>query len=122
MIISFHSIIDNDGKKQEIKFSSQVTISKYQNFDVYEFREPSQNQMNRIEIATNKINIIAGPSTIELELKKKVNILYSLGNSHVELQTFLKQLENKNGAITFAYSIMNKEKIIGNYKIRLIIK
>ena len=122
MIISFHSIIDNDGKKQEIKFSSQVTISKYQNFDVYEFREPSQNQMNRIEIATNKINIIAGPSTLELELKKKVSILYSLGNSHVELETFLKKLENKNGVITFSYSLMNKEKIIGNYKIKLIIK
>ena len=123
MIINFKSKIDNNGVKNEIKFSSKVEISKYQVFDVFEFKEPSKNEMNRIEISDNKINIISGPSTIELELGNKIEIVYQIQNTgQINLHTMLHKLERDNNKVFFEYSLINENKIIGNYQIFLELK
>lgn len=117
--IIFTSEIMQNGDKNKISFKSPLMQSKYDEFDVYEFKEPSNNIMNRIEISKTTINIFAGSSTISMVLNEKLPIEYNTPSGSIILNSFLKKKNVIDNKIIFEYTLSEKEKLIGEYKITL---
>ncbi|MGY6172296.1 hypothetical protein ACW95P_03060 [Candidatus Mycoplasma pogonae] len=121
MKIKFHSTITMNEKTNDISFDSDVIISKFNDFDVYEFSEPNNNIQNRIEVSSSQINIFSGPSSLFLVLNKEINVEYQLPNgSTVYFISFLKSLARTATEIVFDYTLSDlKNNLLGNYKITL---
>ena len=117
--IIFTSKIKQNGNENKISFKAKLIKSKYKDFDAYEFQEPSNNIMNRIEISKDKINIFAGQSTISMILNKKLPIEYCTPNGNIILNSFSKEKKNIDNKIIFKYTLSQKEKLIGEYEITL---
>ncbi len=121
--ILFKSNINHNGTKDEISFESEVQVGEFNNFITYEFKEPQNNMMNRIEVSDSKVNIFAGPSSINLELNKKIEIKYQTPHGELFLDSFMTKLNNKNkNNVEFEYSLSKGDEVLGNYKILLQIK
>jgi len=122
MTITFTSDINQNGNKDKIKFTSDVKISNYKDFKVFEFSEPSHGIQNRIEISSSSINIFAGPSTINLDLYKKTTIEYFTPQGSLYMQGELLDLISKNNEYFFHYKLTNGIDAVGEYKIKLEVK
>ncbi|MBX4209705.2 MAG: DUF1934 family protein [Mollicutes bacterium PWAP] len=124
--IEFKSKIKQNGKDNLVKFDSEVQISKWKKFKVYEFLEPVQKIQNRIEISENKVNIFSGPATINLELNKEIIIEYTTEVGFLFMSAYMNKLENKvEGEITihkFMYTLTQGETEVGSYELYLKIK
>lgn len=105
---------------QTISFVAELTRTTFEDFDCLTFIEPSSNINNRIEINDNKLNIFAGPSTIEMEKNKKVLNTYVVpaqNNQPMNLYMswFLTDIqhkfENKKEIYKIKYSLfMNQDE------------
>ena len=122
MTITFTSNIDQNGHKDKVKFTSDVITSDYEDFKVFEFSEPSQGVQNRIEISSSKVNIFAGPSTINLDLYKKTTIEYFTPQGSLYMQGELLDLQSKENEYFFHYKLINGIDAVGEYKITIEIK
>ena len=122
MTITFTSDINQNGNKDKIKFTSEVIVSDYQDFRVFEFSEPSQGIQNRIEVSSSKVNIFAGPSTINLDLYNKTTIEYITPQGPLYMEGELIDLISKDNEYFFHYKLVNGVDAIGEYKIKLEIK
>lgn len=107
MKIKFKSTGSKDGENNVIEFDALVSIDKYEQFDTYEFLEPSQNIMNRIEVSQNEVNIIAGMNTIQLTLNEKVPNLYATDYRNIDLVFYMKKLERSENFHTFEYDMLD---------------
>lgn len=123
MKIKFISHIDQMGTKNEIAFTSEVTISQWNEFQVYEFLEPKNNVMNRIEVSSNAINIFAGTASIQLVLHQEIKTEYQVPSGTVFFKARLNKLEREENEINFSYQLnaINGD-LIGEYDIKLIIQ
>jgi len=128
--IKFSSIINQNGEINKIEFESKLLLNndKYEssslksyldNFDIYEFIEPQNNVMNRIEISEDAINIFSGSSTINLKLGREIKINYNTQSGIVILTSYMNKLERNDNKVYFEYSLANKNEKIGEYSITL---
>ena len=122
MKITFKSIVKQNDNENVIEFTSELTLSEWDGFKVYEFKEPSRGEMNRIEIKDKFVNIFAGPSTFNLELDKTVVNNYQVAGMDqvIPLVALLNSVTKLDGDdYTFNYSMYNNGNEIGNYEITL---
>ncbi|MCS4536923.1 MULTISPECIES: hypothetical protein [unclassified Mycoplasma] len=102
MTIKFRSDYNQEGKEQftefeaEAKYSKQIIKHPLENkefeYDIYEFRDPQNQQLTRIEINPKSVNVITSNATLQLRFKK-----YH-GGSQINLdknKLFLKTLMDK---------------------------
>ncbi len=122
MKITFKSIAKNNDKENKIEFDAPVKISNENNMRVFEFEEPSHKVMNRIEFSEKKVNIFAGPSTINLELNKKIFNSYQTPNGLISFESFLQNIEIKQNNVNIKYYLSQNDKKFGDFDIKLIIK
>ena len=122
MKITFKSIAKNNDKENKIEFDAPVKISNENNMRVFEFEEPSHKVMNRIEFSEKKVNIFAGPSTINLELNKKIFNSYQTPNGLISFESFLQNIEIKENNVNIKYYLSQNDKKFGDFDIKLIIK
>lgn len=121
MKITFKSTINHNDEDKVIEFTSPVEISKMEGFDVYEFLEPQNNVMNRIEVSSNVVNIFAGPSTIILMLNELIQNDYQTPQGNIMFDSEMTKLVNKNGYIAMDYTLGQINNPFGKYKIELTI-
>ena len=121
MTIKFHSEIEQGGQNNVIEFKSTVNVTKDGDFDVYEFKEPQQGIMNRIEVSKDTINIYAGSSTINLELNKVIKIEYATPSGTIYLSSLLLNLKKSKDKVNFEYSLSSGDSELGRYNLTLTI-
>ncbi len=119
MNITFTSLITVEGKENKIEFTSPVTISNENGMDIFEFVEPSNDIMNRIEVTPMLVNIFAGPNTINLKLQEKVQVQYDTPQGPLFLDSEMHRIEISKSLIEFDYDLYAAGKIIGKYSITL---
>lgn len=119
MKIRFRSEIKNGEELNEIDFTSSVEISKMNDFIVYEFLEPQNNIMNRIEVSSNIVNIFAGPSTIVLSLNELIQNDYYTEAGVVMFDSKMNKLEISDNLIEFNYELGQINNLFGKFKIKL---
>lgn len=120
MKITFTSlIIDAQKKESRFHFSAPLVIGKWNEFVVYEFVEPSNQELNRIEVSQDAVNIIAGPNTINLELEKDIDVLYKTNVGEIIFTSRLNKLKMQEDEVEFNYSLSDHGNEIGNYTIKL---
>lgn len=124
MLLTFKSKMNNQEKENNVEFSALATVSNYEDFIVYEFVEPSEKIMNRIEISENKVNIMTGPNTLQMELANKIQNEYFIqDNNKIYFDVLLHKIKKSKNKIFFKYSLINNEnRTIGEYEITLILK
>jgi hypothetical protein len=121
MKIIFKSIATLEKEKKIIEFQAPVKIINENNMKIFEFREPSKNIMNRIEISKKKVNIFAGPSTINLEINKMILNEYETIVGIIMFESFLKKIIFKKNDIKIFYYLSQNNKKFGNFEISIII-
>ena len=122
MTITFKSTYGQNENQQEIEFTSQLTKSIDQNMNVLEFIEPSNNIQNRIEYNESKVTIYAGPTTIDLEMNKKIKNNFVTEHGTIIIVSLLEKLVLKDKNIKLKYILTDEEgNLINNFKIHLII-
>ena len=119
MTIKFRSEMEQAGQKNEVEFVSDVKVTKELDFDVYEFKEPQQGLMNRIEVSDKIVNIFAGSSTINLELDKILNIEYKTPAGIMYLSSLLISLKKLDNGVNFEYTISSGKNEMGRYNLTL---
>ncbi|UVD81866.1 DUF1934 family protein [Mycoplasma iguanae] len=120
MKIKFSSLIKQEDNENKIEFEAPLKKEQWEEYDVYEFLEPQNNVMNRIEISDDKVNIFAGPASIFLELQNEVDIQFQTPQGIIIMKSFLEQLDKTQNSIKFNYSLKTKNnELIGHYKIHL---
>lgn len=120
MKIKFKSLNKLTPDKNRFEFTSFVEIGEWDNFKTYEFIEPSNKVMNRIEVSDNKVNIIAGPSYLNLVLNEDVENQYQTDYGLINLAVNMSYLEIKKDNINFAYKLYDIENVvIGDFVIEL---
>lgn len=121
MKITFKSTITHqESEPNIIEFTSPVEISKQDNsFNVYEFIEPQNKIMNRIEVSENVVNIFAGTSTIILSLGEPIKNEYETPEGNILFDAELHKLENNDHTILMEYTLSQLNKSFGNFKIEL---
>lgn len=120
MKIKFKSLNKLTPDKNRFEFTSFVEIGEWDNFKTYEFIEPSNKVMNRIEVSDNKVNIIAGPSYLNLVLNEDVENQYQTDYGLINLVVNMSYLEFKKNNINFAYKLYDIENVvIGDFVIEL---
>lgn len=120
MKIKFKSLNKLTPDKNRFEFTSFVEIGEWDNFKTYEFIEPSNKVMNRIEVSDNKVNIIAGPSYLNLVLNEDVENQYQTDYGLINLVVNMSYLEIKKDNINFAYKLYDIENVvIGDFVIEL---
>lgn len=124
MLITFTSIVTPvNGEEQKIQFSSNVVVSEWNGFTVYEFEEPKMKEMNRIEVKPGFVNIFAGAQSFNLELNNSIPLVYNLGAQGVlKFSSYMKELKITDELVDFKYTLANDEDKIGDYRITLEIK
>ncbi len=122
MTITFKSTYGQNENQQEIEFTSQLTKSIDQDMNVLEFIEPSNNIQNRIEYNESKVTIYAGPTTIDLEMNKKIKNNFVTEHGTIIIVSFLEKLilDDKNIKLKYVLSD-EKGNLINNFKIHLVI-
>lgn len=120
MKITFKSTIKNqDADPKIIEFTAPVEISKMDNFKVYEFLEPQNNIMNRIEVSDKVVNIFAGPSTIVLSLGELIANDYYTEGGTVMFDSELHNLEVSEDYINMEYELGQLNNPFGLFQIEL---
>ncbi|UUD36897.1 glutamyl-tRNA synthetase [Mycoplasmopsis californica] len=120
MKINFNSVSEINGEKNVIDFTSFVEIDKHEDFDVFEFLEPSNKVMNRIEVKDDAVNIIAGTSFLELELGKKIENTYQTEHGAIDLIIHATKIKNNKNDISFEYEMLDhNENKVANFVITL---
>lgn len=124
MLITFTSVVTPvNGEEQKIQFSSNVVITEWNGFTVFEFEEPKMKEMNRIEVKAGFVNIFAGAQSFNLELNNDVPLVYNLGPQGIlKFTSYMKELSISEELIDFKYTLANEEDKIGDYRITLEIK
>jgi hypothetical protein len=122
MTITFKSSYGKNEEKQEIEFTSKLTKSIDKDMNVLEFIEPSNNIQNRIEYNSSKVTIYAGPTTIDLEINKKIKNNFVTEHGTIIIVSFLEKLFLEGEDIKLKYTLTDeKDNLINNFKIHLII-
>ena len=122
MNITFKSIIKNSNDdKNVIEFTAPVKKSFEHNMDIYEFVEPEHKVMNRIEVSKERVNIFAGPSSINLELDKSVANSYQTPGGLLYFNSFLDKVNIKGNISQFSYSLIQNNTKIGDFNIKITI-
>ena len=120
MTLKFKSKISNPGQEdQDIEFKAKVEVSDYEQFKAFEFIEPSQGVMNRIEVSDNAVNIFAGPSTINLVLGQTVVNEYQTPQGAIYFQSKLISLVSDPVRYTFMYELSQADSLFGTFEIEL---
>ena len=119
MTIKFHSEMEQGGEKNKVEFVAEGTVTKEMDFDVFEFKEPQQGIMNRIEVSDKVINIFAGTSTINLELDKILKIEYNTPAGVMYLSSLLISLKKIKDGVNFEYTISSGNNEVGRYNLTL---
>ena len=126
MLVTFRSLITLDEKEDKFEFTAPLYISKWEDFDVYEFKDPSTGSQSRIEVAGNQVNIMAAHNTINLSLGQDVNVEYASDPMRSNVVYFISHLINLNQTednINFTYTLSETNgKLIAEYNINLDIK
>ena len=122
MKITFKSIAKTNEKENKIEFSAPVKITNENNMKIFEFEEPTHKVMNRIEFSEKKVNIFAGPSTINLELNKKISNNYETPAGLITFESFLEDIKIKEKIINIKYYLSQNNKKFGDFNITLIIR
>lgn len=123
MTITFTSIIKGQNDEDNrIQFTSELTMDKYNEFDVFEFLEPQNNIMNRIEVSDNALNIFAGPTTLNLELNQDIENVFETGQGPFILVANLSKLDKKENNVFLEYTLKSGKTLIGSYEISLEVK
>jgi len=123
MTIQFKSNYGKDEEKNEIAFTAKLKKSIDKEMSVLEFIEPSNNIQNRIEYNYEKVSIYAGPTTIDLELNKKIKNNFVTDHGTIIIISFLQNLNIEENKIKFNYNLNDEVgNIINNFEIELIIK
>ncbi len=118
--IKFISNIRQGGETQTISFESSVQVGNYDSFQTYEFKEPSMQVMNRIEVSETHANIFAGQSTINLILDKTLKIQYQTPHGILLLDSHMSYMNCSDpNNISFQYSLSNDGEVVGSYEIKL---
>lgn len=123
MKITFKSTILNNGSEEPkvIEFTAPVEISEENGFKVYEFEEPQNKVMNRIEVKDTIVNIFAGPSTIVLSLNELVQNDYYTEAGSVLFDSELKKLSIEENKVLMEYELGQLNNPFGKFKIELFI-
>lgn len=122
MKIIFKSIAKANDKENKIQFTAPVKINNENNMKIFEFEEPTHKIMNRIEFSEKKVNIFAGPSTINLELNKKIFNNYETPAGLISFESFLEEIKIKEKNVNIKYHLIQNNKKFGKFNITLIIK
>lgn len=120
MNITFTSEINNGTDKTEkIQFTAPLNTRIENNMRVFEFEEPQNKVMNWIEIGENNVNIISGPTTINLVLDTDIHIEYPTPAGTIHFTSKMSELEQSDDKVTFKYSLSQGQKVFGEFKITL---
>lgn len=120
MQITFTSIIKGQGDvDNKIQFTSELFKDQYEEFEVFEFMEPQNNVMNRIEVSDTALNIFAGPTTLNLELNKEIQNVFETGQGPFILNANLLKLVRENQLTKLEYTLKSGSSLIGSYEITL---
>lgn len=120
MNITFTSEIKNGTDKVEkIQFTAPVSTRIENNMRVFEFEEPQNKVMNWIEVGDNNVNIISGPSTINLLLDTDIHIEYPTPAGTIHFTSNMKELQQSDQKISFIYHLSQGQKVFGEFKITL---
>jgi PKD repeat protein len=122
MTITFKSSYGQKEEKQEIEFTSKLTKSVDNGMNVLEFIEPSNNIQNRIEYNDSKVTIYAGPTTIDLEINKKIKNNFVTEHGTIIIISLLQELIIENEDVKLKYILTDeKDNLINNFEINLIV-
>ncbi len=119
MNLTFTSIVTQNGEDKKIEFTSPSKISKQGKFKVYEFKDPTSQVSNHIEVSPTEVNIFAGPSTINLVLNELVENRYQIGETTQIIQSFLSEINSEKGYVDFKYTLGMNGSEFGKYNIIL---
>lgn len=120
MNITFTSEIKNEtGKIEKIQFVAPVNTRIENSMRVFEFEEPQNKVMNWIEIGENNVNIISGPSTINLVLDTDIHIEYQTPAGAIHFTSKMSELKHSEDKVAFKYSLSQGQKTFGEFKITL---
>ena len=119
MTITFKSTTKGQGESNPIEFTAPVVVSQLEDLVVYEFAEPSNNVMNRIEFNDKYVNIFAGPSTINLQLGEKIYNEYVTPQGSIAFDADLLKVETKNNKTNITYELSQVNNPFGKFHIEL---
>lgn len=120
MNITFTSEIKGQiDKIEKIEFTSPVDTRIENNMRVFEFREPQNNIMNWIEVGSNVVNIITGPTTINLMLETDILVEYQTQSGTIHFTSHMKSLTQSEDIVNFVYTLSQGANQIGEYSITL---
>ena len=119
MTITFKSTTKGQGDANPIEFTAPVVVSQLEDLVVYEFAEPSNNVMNRIEFNDKYVNIFAGPSTINLQLGEKIYNEYVTPQGAIAFDADLLKVETKNNKTNITYELSQVNNPFGKFHIEL---
>lgn len=120
MNITFTSEIKHSQDKQDkIEFTAPVTTREERGMRVFEFAEPQNNVMNWIEVSENHVNIITGPTTINMALNENKAVEYSTEAGTIYFNSYMSSCEIADDVIKFSYTLSQGQNLIGEYKITL---
>ena len=119
MYIQFISNIKQGENDNKIDFTALVNISSYEGLVAYEFKDPSTDVLNRIEVSEEAINIFIAQNTINIKLNKMCNVNYDTPQGMIVFQSFGKKFEIKKDNIKFEYNLEQNGNTLGEYFIEL---
>ncbi|MCK5867443.1 MAG: DUF1934 family protein [Mycoplasmataceae bacterium] len=123
MIITFKSTIKRENEEDTIiEFEAPVEITKMNEYNVYEFLEPQNKIMNRIEVSEKRVNIFAGPSTVILVLNELIQNDYYTQEGTIMFDSEMKELKIEKETIDFSYTLGQLNNPFGEFNINLKIK
>ena len=123
MTITFKSTIKRENEEDTvIEFEAPVEITTMAEYSVYEFLEPQNKVMNRIEVSPQRVNIFAGPSTVILVLNELIQNDYFTPQGTIMFDSELKELNIEKDKIHLQYTLGQLNNPFGNFHINLKIK
>ncbi|WP_027120785.1 DUF1934 family protein [Mycoplasmopsis lipofaciens] len=127
MKIKFKSIQHQNDEKNTIEFEANAHYEKFLdnltniNYHVYQFREPSQNIMNRIEINEKQVNIMAGDTTLNIPFGiKAANSFIKVNGQEFIIYTEMHNISIEKIKKEFSYSLYSSShELIGKFELSI---
>ena len=112
MTIHFKSTYGSNGKFNTIEFKTKLEMFQENEYRVLIFEEKRNDNKiikNRIEFNEHLVNIYSGPSTLNLELNKKIKNNFNAESVSVYIWTYLKEIILEENKATFEYQVAAHE-------------
>ncbi|TDO19421.1 uncharacterized protein DUF1934 [Mycoplasma testudineum] len=124
MKVNFRSKFRQNNNDFKIEFVAPVLqLSEYEGSQVVEFIEPEKKVLNRFEFYPEKIIIISGPSTLELEKDSMLENIYQTPQGKFPVITNLKNYNIGENNFAFEYDLLTVNgDSLGEFNIEISLK